>query len=226
MILEQIAEVPLPAHDKPGGFDHAAVHGPRGQLYVAHTANDAVDVIDDLRQMGEQFGDFRPTLSLFAKLELRTEQLGARIDEGGPVALDQVGRGQRPVEFGQLGLVVEKFEMARRPCHKEENDALGLRGKLRVFGRERISRLGAGGRSKPRLGEKLAERHRTQAYATLLKKPASRDLFRVSVSIEMILAIHRTSPSTLLLGYRFVQVQQDSRDGCPRGQLRGRNPFG
>ena len=46
MILEQIGEVQLPAHDKPGGFDHAAVHGPRGRLYVAHTANDAVDVID------------------------------------------------------------------------------------------------------------------------------------------------------------------------------------
>ena len=46
MILEQIGEVKLPAHDKPGGFDHAAVHGPRGQLYVAHTANNAVDVID------------------------------------------------------------------------------------------------------------------------------------------------------------------------------------
>ena len=46
MILEQIGEVQLPAHDKPGGFDHAAVHGPRGRLYVAHTANDALDVID------------------------------------------------------------------------------------------------------------------------------------------------------------------------------------
>jgi DNA-binding beta-propeller fold protein YncE len=46
MILEQIGEVKLPAHDKPGGFDHAAVHGPRGRLYVAHTANDAVDMID------------------------------------------------------------------------------------------------------------------------------------------------------------------------------------
>ena len=46
MILEQIGEVKLPAHDKPGGFDHAAVHGPRGRLYVAHTANDALDVID------------------------------------------------------------------------------------------------------------------------------------------------------------------------------------
>jgi DNA-binding beta-propeller fold protein YncE len=46
MILEQIGEVQLPAHDKPGGFDHAAVHGPRGRLYVAHTANDALDVVD------------------------------------------------------------------------------------------------------------------------------------------------------------------------------------
>jgi DNA-binding beta-propeller fold protein YncE len=46
MILEQVGEVQLPAHDKPGGFDHAAIHGPRERLYVAHTANDAVDVID------------------------------------------------------------------------------------------------------------------------------------------------------------------------------------
>ena len=45
-MLEQIGEVKLPAHDKPGGFDHAAVHGPRGRLYVAHTANNAVDMID------------------------------------------------------------------------------------------------------------------------------------------------------------------------------------
>jgi DNA-binding beta-propeller fold protein YncE len=46
MILEQIGDVELPAHDKPGGFDHAAVHGPRSRLYVAHTANDALDVLD------------------------------------------------------------------------------------------------------------------------------------------------------------------------------------
>lgn len=46
MILEQVGEIPLPAHRTPGGFDHAAVHGPRQQLYVAHTANSALDVID------------------------------------------------------------------------------------------------------------------------------------------------------------------------------------
>jgi DNA-binding beta-propeller fold protein YncE len=38
--------VELPPHAKSGGFDHAAVHEPTGHVYVAHTANDAVDVID------------------------------------------------------------------------------------------------------------------------------------------------------------------------------------
>lgn len=46
MILEQVGEIPLPAHHGSGGFDHAAVHRSRRQLYVAHTANNALDVID------------------------------------------------------------------------------------------------------------------------------------------------------------------------------------
>jgi DNA-binding beta-propeller fold protein YncE len=46
MSLVQVAEVLLPAHRSKGGFDHAAVHGRRRLLYVAHTANDALDVID------------------------------------------------------------------------------------------------------------------------------------------------------------------------------------
>ncbi|HLO28346.1 MAG TPA: YncE family protein, partial [Anaerolineales bacterium] len=36
----------LPAHERAGGFDHAAVHRASSQLYVAHTANNALDVID------------------------------------------------------------------------------------------------------------------------------------------------------------------------------------
>src|SRR5207244_11352208 len=46
MGLKYVGYVDLPPHAKPGGFDHAAVHSRRGLLYVAHTANDAVDVID------------------------------------------------------------------------------------------------------------------------------------------------------------------------------------
>jgi DNA-binding beta-propeller fold protein YncE len=44
--LRHLGFVDLPAHSKPGGFDHAAVHEATGRIYVAHTANDAVDVID------------------------------------------------------------------------------------------------------------------------------------------------------------------------------------
>jgi DNA-binding beta-propeller fold protein YncE len=44
--LEPLGFIDLPAHAGAGGFDHAAVHGPTGRVYVAHTANDAVDVID------------------------------------------------------------------------------------------------------------------------------------------------------------------------------------
>ena len=46
MSVEHIGYIELPGHDKPGGFDHAAVDGGLGRLYVAHTANSALDVID------------------------------------------------------------------------------------------------------------------------------------------------------------------------------------
>jgi DNA-binding beta-propeller fold protein YncE len=44
--LRHLGFVDLPPSAKPGGFDHAAVHEPTGRIYLAHTANDAVDVID------------------------------------------------------------------------------------------------------------------------------------------------------------------------------------
>ena len=46
MTLRHAGSIELPEHRTPGGFDHAAVHRGRRRLYVAHTANAAVDVID------------------------------------------------------------------------------------------------------------------------------------------------------------------------------------
>lgn len=46
MSLRPAGSIDLPAHRSEDGFDHAAVHASSGRLYVAHTANDAVDVID------------------------------------------------------------------------------------------------------------------------------------------------------------------------------------
>jgi DNA-binding beta-propeller fold protein YncE len=46
MTLHLSGHVALPEHKAKGGFDHAAVHAASGNVYVAHTANDAVDVFD------------------------------------------------------------------------------------------------------------------------------------------------------------------------------------
>lgn len=46
MMLEHLGYINLPEHVKLSGFDHAAMHRASGRLYVAHTANDTLDVID------------------------------------------------------------------------------------------------------------------------------------------------------------------------------------
>lgn len=48
MPLKLNGYIELPANLKEGGFDHAAIHTGLNRLYVAHTANDALDVIDCL----------------------------------------------------------------------------------------------------------------------------------------------------------------------------------
>ena len=51
MSLELEGHVVLPHHTGGGGFDHADVHAASDRLYVAHTANDALDVIDCARDV-------------------------------------------------------------------------------------------------------------------------------------------------------------------------------
>ena len=46
MPLQHLGCIDLPPHAKDGAFDHAAVHEASGRIYVAHTANDAIDVVD------------------------------------------------------------------------------------------------------------------------------------------------------------------------------------
>jgi len=50
LTLKHVGYVALPDHQASGGFDHAAVHAATGHVYVAHTANDAVDVFDPALQ--------------------------------------------------------------------------------------------------------------------------------------------------------------------------------
>jgi len=44
--LKWVHSIDLPEHIAPGGFDHAAIHQASQRLYMAHTANNALDVID------------------------------------------------------------------------------------------------------------------------------------------------------------------------------------
>jgi len=46
MALRLLGHIELPAHRADGGFDHADTHSPTDRLYVAHTSNDSIDVID------------------------------------------------------------------------------------------------------------------------------------------------------------------------------------
>jgi DNA-binding beta-propeller fold protein YncE len=49
MALRLLGHIELPAHRSDGGFDHADIHPPTDRLYVAHTSNDSIDVIDCAR---------------------------------------------------------------------------------------------------------------------------------------------------------------------------------
>jgi hypothetical protein len=49
-VLRHIGFVDLPEHRASGAFDHAAVHAASGHVYVAHTANNALDVFDPVSQ--------------------------------------------------------------------------------------------------------------------------------------------------------------------------------
>jgi DNA-binding beta-propeller fold protein YncE len=46
MTLRPLGHIDLPDHRSDGGFDHADIHTATDRIYVAHTANDSIDVID------------------------------------------------------------------------------------------------------------------------------------------------------------------------------------
>jgi DNA-binding beta-propeller fold protein YncE len=51
MTLRLLSHIELPPHRSDGGFDHADIHPPTDRIYVAHTSNDSIDVIDCARDL-------------------------------------------------------------------------------------------------------------------------------------------------------------------------------
>jgi hypothetical protein len=112
-----------------------------------HRLDDA-KIVDCRGEVRQQFRQLGVALAVLSELELRSQELGLRIDEGGTVAFEQFGRRQLAVEPCQFWLVVEQFHVARPAAHEQEDDVLRLRGKVRLLRGERIVLCrGGGGRA-------------------------------------------------------------------------------
>ena len=105
---------------------------------AVHRLDDG-DVVGHVGEVRQQLGQFRAALAVPGELELRAEQLGVGVDERGAIALEQIGRRQLAVPFGQFRLVVEQFQVARPAGHEQVDHALGLGGEVRQLGRQRVA---------------------------------------------------------------------------------------
>jgi hypothetical protein len=76
MIFESYVD--LPANDAKGGFDHADVHAASDRLYVAHTCNDALDIIDCARQRSPRNGQHAVARTDAEGAQRQMNRVGAR----------------------------------------------------------------------------------------------------------------------------------------------------
>ena len=99
MALRLLAHIELPPNRSRGGFDHADVHQGTDRLYVAHTGNDAVDVIDTAR---DRFVESIPGFTAVA---------GALVSEARGLVFTS-NRGENTVSVFAPGAERESFKIA------------------------------------------------------------------------------------------------------------------
>ena len=99
MTLRLLSHIELPPNRSNGGFDHADAHQGADRLYVAHTSNDAVDVIDTAR---DRFVESIPGFSAVA---------GALVSEPRGLVFTS-NRGENTVSVFALGTERESFKIA------------------------------------------------------------------------------------------------------------------
>jgi DNA-binding beta-propeller fold protein YncE len=102
--LAPVARIPLPPHTAEGGFDHAAVHVGLARLFVAHTSNDCVEVVD--LRTHTYLGSI-PSLPGVAGVWVAEE----------PAMLFTSNRGEDTASVFEIGTQGERFRFAtgRRP---------------------------------------------------------------------------------------------------------------
>jgi DNA-binding beta-propeller fold protein YncE len=104
MALKHLGYVDLPSHVGSGGFDHAAVYQATGRVYVAHTANDAIEVID------------MPTQKHVGTIGELTAVAGALVDDAGGLVFTS-NRGEDTVGIFSVSdeRRVDKVGVGRNP---------------------------------------------------------------------------------------------------------------
>ncbi len=104
MSLVRVGTVILPEHENEGGFDHAAIHYGMDRIYVAHTANNCLDIIDCSRSryIGSMRGLTGVAGALVAEEQAlvftsnRAENTVGIFSAGEEGALDKISVGMRP----------------------------------------------------------------------------------------------------------------------------------
>jgi len=99
MALRLLGHIELPPNRSRGGFDHADVHQGTDRLYVAHTGNDAVDVIDTAR---DRYVESIPGFTAVA---------GALVSEARGLVFTS-NRGENTVSVFAPGAERESFKIA------------------------------------------------------------------------------------------------------------------
>ena len=175
------------------------------ELVGAAAANDG-DLVDDAGKPGEHLGELRPALAVAGKLELRPENRRVGADEGVALAADDLRRDRLSLDLGELRLVVEKFELARRPGHEQLDHRLGLPREVRRLGGE-----GPGGSPRPfgkaLPGEQSGQRHLADPEAAIGEEMTPRGMEE---------AIHRfTTVSSRFITALATSIQAARSIGSP-----------
>jgi hypothetical protein len=126
------------------GILAAGVHQELGRPVVelvGHHRLDEAEPVGLRRQLRQPVGKPLPAFAMSGEGIDRPEQPRHALDEGEPFALEERGRRLLPVEPGQFRLVVEEFELARRPGHVEVDHIPHLRGEVRLPRGQRPRRI-------------------------------------------------------------------------------------
>lgn len=107
------------------------------ELIRGHRLHEA-HIVDHPGEMRQPIRDPRATRAVLPERKLRSQELRRALNEGESLPGEKFLRTVFPVMPGQLRLVVEKFQLARRPGHVEKNHAFGPG---RLPGSQRIERI-------------------------------------------------------------------------------------